>query len=133
MNKIHLEILTPAKNYLETDVDFIEIKTSDFLLGLLPNHAPLVTTLDIAPLNLKNDGVVTSYALHGGVMHVKKGSHVIILANAIESKEEIDIERATRSKERALKRKEDSNSDLKRAELSLKRALTRLLVSSNNN
>ena len=72
------------------------------------------------------------YFVSGGFIYVKK-EEVTMITDAIESVEEIDLNRAKRAKERAEKRlaSKNANIDVMRAELALKRAITRIGIKSN--
>ena len=129
MNKtLHLDIYTPTGKYLTSDVDFIKVTSSIAVLGILPGHAPLVTTLEICHLTLKRNGEEFNYAISGGILNIKKDRSVVMLLNAIEKSDEIDFDRANESKIRAEERlnaqKEDI--DVARAKAALSRALNRL-------
>ena len=80
-------------------------------------------------MSSEENGVRTLYAVAGGLLYFHD-NHAEILTDAIENKDEIDIERAKASKERAEKRlaRTDRNTDMKRAELALKRSLNRLSI-----
>ncbi|WP_068777407.1 F0F1 ATP synthase subunit epsilon [Paenibacillus sp. FJAT-26967] len=130
MSTFLLEIVTPERIVYTQNVRMITVEGVDGQLGILPNHIPFVTPLKIAPASIKlENGKNESVALNGGFMEVRKDK-VVILAESAELPSDIDIERAKAAKERAEKRlsgKKDE-ADFKRAELSLKRALTRIGV-----
>ncbi len=129
-----VEIYTPYGKYLVTDCDYLSVKTAMGMIGILPNHAPLISTLEISKLVLRNGGKEDSYAITGGVIHVKKDHMVVLLVDSIESKDEIDVSRALEAKERAMKRLSTSSNeiDVIRAKAALSRALNRLEVSGKN-
>ena len=126
--KLHLDIYTPTGKYLEMEVDFIKVTSSVSVLGILPGHAPIVTTLEICKLTLKNSGEEFNYAISGGVLHIKKDHSVVMLVNAIEKSDEIDFKRAEESKNRAETRlsSHQEDIDVARAKAALSRALNRL-------
>lgn len=127
MRKMPIEIVTPERKVYESEVDLIIARGGDGDLGILAGHTPVVTTLKVSHLRLKNDGQETVIAVSGGFLEVKP-EKVTVLAEAAELPEEIDVERATRSKERAQRRLSASNESLdhSRAELALARALNRI-------
>lgn len=129
MKKIHLKILTPSKIFLEEDVEYIEVKAPHSVLGILPGHAPLISTLEIAPLKLKVNGTTYYYASSNGLINVRK-DETLILVGSIERVDEIDLERAIRAKERAEERlaraKIDETIDVARTKASLLRATNRI-------
>lgn len=126
---IHIKIITPLGLYMESDVEAIHVKTVEGETTLLPNHIPLVAMLETCKLQLKEHGTYQDYALAGGMLHLLD-NNANILTDAIEGREEIDIERAQRAKERAERRlqKKDSSANLKRAEIALAKAINRIKV-----
>ncbi len=131
-----VEIYTPFGKYLVTDCDYLSVKTGRGMIGVLPNHAPLISTLEISKLTLRNGSNENFYAITTGVIHIKKDHTVVLLVDSFESKNEIDIARALKAKERAMKRLSSSSKneiDIIRAKAALSRALNRLEVSGNNN
>jgi F-type H+-transporting ATPase subunit epsilon len=98
-------------------------------LGILPHHAPLMTMLQPGELIIKKDGEDLYLATTGGFLEVRPDK-VIILADACERSEEIDIARAEEAKKRAEERlkSQSSNIDHARAEAALRRSLIRLKV-----
>ena len=122
--------MTPYGLYFQNDqVEYLEVRSDFSVLGILPNHAPLVSTLIISPMVIKINGEKNVYAITGGVIHVKK-DEVVVLVNAIESVDEIDLERAIAAKERAEARLHEKSDTINtvRAEASLARALNRINV-----
>ncbi len=122
------KMVTPDGKMVQKQVDLVQVKTLDGVIGILKNHTPLEAILDIAPLNLTIGGTKEIYAVGGGILHVKKDG-VLLLADSFESDSEIDVERAKASKMRAENRlSQTENIDIKRAEVSLKKAINRIQV-----
>lgn len=134
MTTFQLEIVTPERLLFSDQVSFVSVMAAEGSMGILANHAPLVTTLQIAPVKIRfPDQKERWIAVEGGFMEVT-GSKVTILAETAELPEEIDVNRALRAKERAEQRLARRDEyDFKRAELALKRALTRIEVSQTIN
>ncbi|MDE6195277.1 MAG: ATP synthase F1 subunit epsilon [Erysipelotrichaceae bacterium] len=129
---LSLKIITPTGLYKTCDIEALHVKTVEGELTLLPHHMPIVAMLTTCKLSLRLQGVDSDYAINGGMLHLHD-NHICLLTDTIESKEEIDIERANRAKERAearLSQKAES-IDIKRAELALQRALNRVHVYHN--
>lgn len=120
-----LKIINLEGIYLSLDVDSIVIKTIAGELTILNKHLPLITICEISILKIKKNGVYQNYALAGGTLFVDE-NEVKIMTSAIESEQEIDYNRAIKAKQRALDRLNDPKSDIKRAEIALKRAMNRL-------
>ena len=128
MRQLNLEILTPYGKYFAGDVDWIQIRSEDFLMQILPNHAPLVSSVVISKMIIKNGTHEDLYAIGGGVIRVEKGKTTLLL-NSIEGKNDIDIDRANDAKTRAEKRLENKDEiDVTRAKSALERALNRISV-----
>lgn len=128
-----LTIITPYGRYLEIDAEFLQVRNDKYSMGILPNHAPLVSTVSIDKVIIRAGGNETIYACGGGIIEVEKEKVTLIL-NSIERYDEIDVERAKQAKERALNRLEEENQeaiDVARAKAALLRAIVRLDVSEN--
>ena len=126
---IKVKIITPDGLYKELETPIINVTSVDGERGILPNHMPTVFMLDIGKLETEENGIRVQYAISGGMFYFEK-NEANILVNAIESKDEIDKQRAIDSRERQLEKlaKKDPNMDLKRAEIALKRAMNRIKI-----
>ena len=133
--RFQVSIYTPYGKYLVAECDYLSVTTAMGPIGVLPNHAPLISTLEISKLTIKNGNHELKYAIGGGVINIKKDHSVTLLVDSIERSDEIDIERAKSSQKRALERINDPKTnevDIARAKLSLLRALNRINVSDDN-
>ena len=97
---IKVKIITPLGLYKEGEVEAVHLRTVEGDITILPNHIPLVAMLETCKCSLKEKGDYHDYAMAGGMMQFKD-NEMRILTDAIEGREEIDIERAKRAKERA--------------------------------
>lgn len=123
-----LEVVTPERIKLKESVESLIVPTQAGSIGILYNHAPIITLMDIGQLSYKTDGGKESFlVVSKGVLELADNK-ITILVNTAEKPEEIDVERAQRAKERALKRlnHKEENVDFARAEVALKRAMMRL-------
>jgi len=121
-----LEIVTPEKKVFSEEVQFLVAPGTAGELGILPEHAPLVTTLQIGVLRVQQAEKQFKVAVSGGFMEVRN-SKVTVLAGTAERAEEIDVTRAEAARQRAEARLAGGGDiDVLRAELALKRALARL-------
>ena len=120
---IAFKVVTPKGEYLKQEVKSIHVKTVVGETTILPNHMPIFASLVPCKLVLKNENDEEEiYAISGGFLQFNKNEGMI-LADAIEGKKDIDLERA-----KARLEKKDSNTNLKRAQLSLERAINRIHV-----
>ena len=126
---ISLRVVTPVRLVLEEQVDELTAPGPLGQLGILPDHAALMTTLDIGQLSYKQAANTTVITLAGGYAEVLDNV-VTVLADAAEFPAEIDTARAENARTRAERILEDrDNADdeaLVAAEAALKRALLRL-------
>lgn len=131
-NLLELEIVSPAKSVYKGVVKSVIAPGTMGEFQVLYNHAAMVATLQIGILKIEDEnGNLTPYCTSGGILEVKNNK-ISVLADTIESKEELDIERAKRSLERGEKRLSDKSEEIDRirAELSIMRAKNRLRLMS---
>jgi F-type H+-transporting ATPase subunit epsilon len=126
---IHLEIVSPEKVIFNDDVKSFTAPGTLGSFQILPNHAPLISSLQPGKIKLvTKEGIERLYATSGGVVEVHKNK-ISMLAETIEAKENIDVQRAKAAKEKALKIIETGRSEeTGTARIALKRALNRLRV-----
>ncbi len=129
MPDMRLEIVTAERVVYSEDIDILVAPGSDGELGILPRHAPLLTTLDPGEIRVSRDGEETYMFVSGGFLEVL-GNRVTILANAAEQADEIDLERAETALRRAHERvaSAPADRDLERALASMRRSAARLGV-----
>lgn len=97
---IRCEIVTQDRPLFQGDVDIVVAPGTEGEMGILPNHAPLLTTLKYGPLRVRHHGREEVFAIAGGVMEVQP-KLVTVLADVGENVEEIDIARAEAARRRA--------------------------------
>jgi F-type H+-transporting ATPase subunit epsilon len=127
---IKLDIVTAEHVVYAAEVDEVIAPGVEGQLGILPHHAPLMTTLQAGELRVKRGGTEDIMAISGGFLEVRP-DRVIILADAAERAEEIDIARAQAAKERAEERlagKHIPKLEEAEHEAALRRAMARLAV-----
>ncbi|GAG58505.1 ATP synthase epsilon chain [subsurface metagenome] len=129
MSSIRLDIVTAERVVYSDEVNMVIAPGIEGQLGILPHHAPLMTTLQPGELRVRKDGEEFSLAISGGFLEVRP-DRIIVLADAAERAEEIDIARAEEAKRRAEERLRERTPEVDAAqvEVALRRALTRLQV-----
>lgn len=125
--KLHLKITTHEKVVFDADVDEIYSKGTQGEFGILPGHIPFMSALEIGITKVVIDGKTEKFTTMGGVFQLKD-NEALILTQAAERAEEIDVERAAEAKRRAQERLENEmdNLDVQRAEIALARSIARL-------
>ena len=132
MKTFLLQIYTPYGKYFDRYVNELVIQTEEYVLGILPNHAPLIAKVKTGKMEVLQNGERKCYANGEGLIEVKKDVVVLIL-QSIESPEEIDIDRAKQAKKRAEERlKQPLNIDVERATKALIRANNRIEIYEDN-
>ena len=128
---LHLEVITPERKVYEDDVDMVIAPGSEGYLGILPHHAPLLTALGPGEFRVKKGGVEEVLVVFGGFMDVR-ADKVVVLTEAAEPADEIDVQRAQAARQQAqevLQAGPMSAADEARARASLQRAMVRVRVS----
>jgi F-type H+-transporting ATPase subunit epsilon len=127
---LHLEIVTPERQVYADDVDEVVCPGIEGQLGILPHHAPLLTTLGIGELRIRKGGQEESLAIFGGFLQVRPDK-VVVMAETADLGSEIDLERAQAAREeaeRALETAYHEPTDLAAARAQLQRALLHIRI-----
>ena len=130
MSSIKLDIVTAEQAIYSGDVDMVIAPGVQGQLGILPHHAPLMTTLQAGELHVRKGEEELNLAITGGFLEVRP-DRVVVLADAAERAEEIDVARAEEARRRAeqlLAVGRGVGLDEALAEAALRRALIRLKV-----
>ncbi|QQS38037.1 MAG: F0F1 ATP synthase subunit epsilon [Ignavibacteriales bacterium] len=132
MASLNLEIITPSKSVFTGEIKSITIPGTSGSFQVLANHAPLISTFEIGEIKIEDvQSRKLSYSTAGGTVEISNNK-VLVLADSLELVDNIDIQRALNSKERAenrLANKSVENIDVARAEASLARAINRIKLS----
>ena len=125
--KFKLSIIAPDSSFYEGEAEFLEFTSTEGQMGVYAQHIPLTTILEPCVMTIHNDGEKKKAAVIGGFIEILK-EKVTVLAENAQWPEEIDLDRAKASYERAKERlaAKQEGIDLKRAEASLKRAVARI-------
>jgi F-type H+-transporting ATPase subunit epsilon len=98
MADIKLEIVTPERRVFDESVESVTVPTVKGEIGILPNHAPLITTLKPGILTLTNRGASEKMVVAGGFVEVSTNK-VSILADIAERAEDVNVEAARAERE----------------------------------
>ncbi len=128
---IKLEIVTVERMLYSDDVDMVIAPGAEGVLGILPNHAPLLTSLKVGELVVRKQGEDDElFAIGGGFMEVQPDK-VTVLADVAEHADEINLERAQQARDRVQHLIESGNlsmDDMARAEAAIRRAMIRIKI-----
>jgi F-type H+-transporting ATPase subunit epsilon len=97
---IRCEIVSQDRMVFEGDVDIVVLPGSAGEMGILPHHAPLLTTLKYGIIKVRTQGQEEIFTVAGGVAEIQPDI-VTVLADAAENIREIDLDRAEAARKRA--------------------------------
>jgi len=121
-----LDIVTPYGHIFTEEVDEVLAPGSEGEFGVLPDHAPFLTTLKIGILTYKKGSETGHFFMNWGYAEVGPDK-VTILADSAEKSDEIDVERAKEALKRAEERlKQTAEIDEARATAAVERAAARI-------
>ena len=129
MGKFYLEILTPGKKFYEGEVDMVIVPGVEGEHGILIDHVPVVIALKNGILKIQEGNEWKEAVVHGGFIQVEH-KQSIIMSDAVEWPEEIDVNRALSAKERAEERLRQQLSQVEyiRSKAAMARAMARLRI-----
>lgn len=126
---IRCEIVSQDRLVFEGDADIVIVPGALGEMGILPGHAPLLSSLELGVIRVKMDQAEEVFTVTGGFIEVQPDI-VTIMADAAENVEEIDVERAERAMERARKLldgySEEDTENYIRIQAALRRSSLRL-------
>jgi F-type H+-transporting ATPase subunit epsilon len=98
---IHVELVTQERKvFEEREADMVVIPASEGEMGVLPHHAPVLTTLGFGELIIRKGNAEERFAVYGGVVDVRPDK-VVVLADLAESSFELDLAAAEKARESA--------------------------------
>jgi len=126
---LHVRVITAERQVFEGEADMVVAPGSEGQLGILPRHAPLITTLAAGELRIKFQGDEEALFVAGGFMEVRPNS-VMVLADDAEIAADIDEAHAEAARRRAQELLAQRTADIDQAALQaeLQRAVARLKV-----
>ncbi|MFH0750032.1 MAG: ATP synthase F1 subunit epsilon [Candidatus Gottesmanbacteria bacterium] len=104
---MHLTIVTPQREALSQDVNFVTVPTPTGTIGILPKHIPLVTALVEGEIKVLSGEKESYFAIGGGFMQVTKKSVIILVSRAVHADElnEAEIKKAHETARTTVKQK----------------------------
>ncbi len=128
-NTLHVEVVTAERELYRGDATMVNAPGSEGQLGILPQHAALLTMLKPGAMRIQLNDAEEPLFISGGFLEVNNNV-VTVLADTAEYAEEIDEARAEEARRRAQERLEQATSEQERAEVlaAVERAVARLRV-----
>lgn len=129
-----VSIVTPdGQIYDDDQVTMLVVNTKEGELGILPNHVPVIAALAIDEVRMKHGQDEDVVAVNGGFVEFSENTATVV-ADTAENQSDIDVTRAESAKKRAeatIRKAQQAhdNSELRRAQISLRRAINRINVS----
>jgi len=126
---IHVEIVTQERKvFEEREADIVIVPGSEGEMGVLPHHAPVLTTMGYGELVVRKGNKEERFVIYGGVVDIRPDK-VVALAYLAESSFALDEEKIEAARDRAAKlmaegvpeaENRTAALELRRAELALK-------------
>jgi F-type H+-transporting ATPase subunit epsilon len=126
---IHVELVTQERKVFEEPLaDMVILPAVEGEMGVLPNHAPILTTLTFGEMIVRKGNAEERFAIYGGVVDVRPDK-VVVLADTAESSFAIDEQQVEEARKRASQMMQEGVSpehnraaalELRKAELALK-------------
>ncbi len=126
---LHVELVSQERKiFEETAADMVLLPGTEGEMGILPRHAPLLTTLGFGEMVVRKGGAEERFAIYGGVVDVRPDK-VVVLADTAESSYAINSEKAEAARTRAAQtlaqglppeQNRQAQLELRRAEFALK-------------
>lgn len=128
---LHLEIVTQEELVFEDEtVDMVIVPAAEGIMGVLPHHAPVLTTLGFGELVVRKGNAEERFAIYGGVVDIRPDK-VVVLAELAASSYDLDLTAAEEARERAQKLVAEGvpTEEGREAVLALRRAELNLKIS----
>ncbi|MCI8292224.1 MAG: ATP synthase F1 subunit epsilon [Hespellia sp.] len=126
-NTFELKIISPDTMFYEGKAEFLEFTATTGEMGVYAQHVPTTVILEPCVMRIHQNGELKKAAIMGGFVEILK-ERITVMAEDAQWPDSIDVERAKKAEERARKRLADRESDMdvKRAEMALKRSIARI-------
>ena len=133
MAKLKFKIATPERVVHEAEAESVSVPTQMGEVTILPNHIPLVANLSPGEVKVVEGEKEIFMTVSGGFLEVRPENEIVILADAAEHPEEIDVKRAEEARERARKlmtEKTLGEEEYAQTTAALERSLVRIRTAS---
>jgi F-type H+-transporting ATPase subunit epsilon len=128
---LHFKIATPERVMLDTEANSLTLPTQLGEITILPGHVPLVANLAAGEIRYRQGEMEEFFAVSGGVVEVRPGNEVVVLAESAEFGQEIDEQRAEQARisaQKLMSEQAHSEENFASAAGALERSLARLKI-----
>ena len=128
-----VSIVTPdGKVYEREDARLVIVRTKSGQLGIMPNHVPVIASLEVDEVKVKSGSDVDEIAVNGGFVEFSN-NNLTVIADSAEKQGDIDVDRAAAARDRAqnaleIARQKHDNQEILRNQVALRRAINRMHV-----
>ena len=128
-----VSIVTPdGKVYEREEARLVIVRTKSGQLGIMPNHVPVIASLEVDEVKVKSGSDVDEIAVNGGFVEFSN-NNLTVIADSAEKQGDIDVDRAAAARDRAQKaleiaRQKHDNQEILRNQVALRRAINRMHV-----
>ena len=128
-----VSIVTPdGKVYEREDARLVIVRTKSGQLGIMPNHVPVIASLEVDEVKVKSGSDVDEIAVNGGFVEFSN-NNLTVIADSAEKQGDIDVDRAAAARDRAQKaleiaRQKHDNQEILRNQVALRRAINLSLI-----
>lgn len=128
-----VSIVTPdGKVYEREDARLVIVRTKSGQLGIMPNHVPVIASLEVDEVKVKSGSDVDEIAVNGGFVEFSN-NNLTVIADSAEKQGDIDVDRAAAARDCAQKaleiaRQKHDNQEILRNQVALRRAINRIHV-----
>lgn len=127
------EIVTAERTVFSGEVDYVNLPGHEGVMGILPNHSPLLTVLNYGEVYVRKNGETQYFAVGGGFAEVQPDK-VIVLADSADRADEIDLKKAEEARAEAHRVMEEGVPDdpekYRQIEMSLRAAQIQIDVAT---
>lgn len=112
-NKLHFNLVSPERELMSNEVDQVDIPGSEGWIGVLPKHAPMMTTLAPGMVRIVNGGSEKRIFVRGGFAEISPAGLTVLAEEAVPA-EELDADAVARRIRDAEEDVADADTDEKR-------------------
>lgn len=129
MATFKVKVVTYEEKILEQEAEYVQVRTTEGDMGILPNHSPFIAELSTGEMKIRLEGTESIYFVSGGLLEISNNVVTIIATEAIPA-DKLDVERAKREVEelKAKLAKMQEDKDILLTQKNLQQALMKVSI-----